>query len=355
MPKFEKFDPKRFGIWLNGILKPYNYQVAPKMLSGKPGSGSKIQREYRLQLINKHHDTSKRVAKFLADLTRRSQGAAQVKFNKVSANSSKFPSFTFVTSGKLVDLVIAMGMNAGEKFEAQTIADLAKFFKTGKQSTQYQDLLKQMNKENRDFANVEIVSAKKRVGTTKKEGVPIEKLGEVIGDIVLKDASKKEWYISLKNATGNTFSSYSGAGSLFTKAGDLVYNSKGGEFLSAFGVDLNEVQAGFDVRNDIAIVRNRHEVPKANPRKIKEIFERAWGMNYFYVRKKTAGWVVFWLDGKKLDELSSNIQVTNITYPSEKTKQITILCSNARHEYKIEVRNSATGEYPNDIKIKTKK
>jgi hypothetical protein len=355
MPKFEKFDPKRFGLWLNGILKPYNYQVAPKALSGKPGAGVKTHREYRLQLINKNHDTSKRVSRFLADLTRRSQGAAQVKFNKVSANSSKFPSFTFITSGKWVDLVIAMGMNEGEKFEARTIADLSKFFKTGKQSIQYQALLSAMNKENEDFANVEIITAKKRVGTTKKEGVPLEKLGEVIGDIVLKDASKKAWYISLKNNTGNTFSSYPGAGSLFTKSGDLVYNSKGAEFLNAFGVDLNEVQAGFDARNDVAIVRDRHEVSKASPGKIKEIFERAWGMNYFYVRKKTSGWVVFWLDGKKLDELTSNIRVADIKYPSTKSKQITITCSNSRHDYKIEVRNSATGEYPNDIKIKTKK
>jgi hypothetical protein len=70
-----------------------------------------------------------------------------------------------------------------------------------------------MNEAHTPFANSEIVSVKQRVGSTRKEGIPIEKLGAIIGDIELKDSNDEKWYISLKDVKGNTFSAYSGAAS----------------------------------------------------------------------------------------------------------------------------------------------
>ena len=94
---------------------------------------------------------------------------------------------------------------------------------------------------------------------------------------------------------------------------------------------------------------------KSNAREIEKIFNRAWGMNYFYVRRMTTGWKVFWLGKTKLDKLSQNIRIDDIRYPSKKSKQITILCSNRVENYIIELRNSKAGEYPNDTKFKVKK
>lgn len=70
-----------------------------------------------------------------------------------------------------------------------------------------------MNEAHTPFANSEIVSVKQRTGPTRKEGIPIEKLGAIIGDIELKDSNDEKWYISLKDVKGNTFSAYSGAAS----------------------------------------------------------------------------------------------------------------------------------------------
>jgi hypothetical protein len=56
-----------------------------------------------------------------------------------------------------------------------------------------------------------------------------------------------------------------------------------------------------------------------------------------------------------LDKLSQNIKIDDIRYPSTKSKQITILCSNTVENYIIELRNSKAGEYPNDTKFKVKK
>jgi len=77
-------------------------------------------------------------------------------------------------------------------------------------------------------------------------------------------------------------------------------------------------------------------------------------MNYFYVRKQSSGWEVFWLDRKKLNELST-VKVTKITYPGLNTKSITIFCESPIKKYKIEIRNAKGGEYPNEIKFKVLK
>jgi hypothetical protein len=345
----------KLGNFFNQILAQYNYQVAPIAPAGKPGKIVKTVREYRLQLIDKNRDTSdKLIGNLGAVLKSASKDISGVQYHPISPNSSKFPSYGFKFDGQSFDLVIGRGANKGENFETNTVTGLATAFSTRKTSSDYADVIKQLNESNKDFAAVEIKSVTQRKGSTKKEGVPIEKLGAIIGDIVLTDTTNNNWFVSLKDVNGDTFSSYSGAASLFNAQGELQPKSAGAEFLNAFGVDLNQIQAGFDLRNNKKALRKRIKIEKANPTEIKKIFERAWGMNYFYVRKTTSGWKVFWLDRKKLNDFTSNIVVTDIRYPTLKSKQITIYCGNRFQNYVIELRNSKAGEYPNDTKFKTK-
>lgn len=344
----------KMGLNLNDILKAKNYQVAPTYPKGKPGSNDKKYREYRLQLINKQQDTSKAAIDLLARELKKDPNITDIKFNNISPNSSKFPSYSFKFDGLDFDLIIARGANQGEKFETATVKNLDKFFKT-RQDKEIGDVINQMNEEYQPFAGREIVSVKQRTGATKKEGIAIEKLGAIIGDIVLTDNEGNDWFISLKDVNGNTFSSYSGAASLFDKEGTLQPKSAGAEFLNAFGCDLNKLQAGFDERAGINKPRPRIKVERANPSKLEKIFQRGWGMNYFYVRRMPGKWKVFWLGKEKLNKLCKNIKVDEIRYPSTKSKQITIKCSNNYENYVVEIRNSSAGEYPNDIKFKVKK
>lgn len=352
-------DFKTLGDWLNQILSPYNYQVAPLAPAGKPGKIIRSSREYRLQLINKQMDTSEKLIKDLGNILKKASGdILNIKFNPISPNSSKFPSYAFDYKGQNFDLVIGRGANKGENFETKTVADLAHFFKVkGGGSKEMVGLVSLLDGSNKVFKDREIATVKQRTGSTKKEGVPIEKLGAIIGDIVLTDTTGNDWFISLKDANGATFSSYSGAASLFNAAGDIQPKSPGADFLNAFGVDLNKVQEGFDLRNKKKAPRTKLPVLRADARKIKAIFERAWGMNYFYVRRLPSspdGWKVFWLDRNKLDKLTNNISVYEIKYPSATSKQITIICGNNEQSYLIELRNSKAGEYPNDTKFKVK-
>ena len=347
---------KTLGDWLNQVLKPHNYQVAPLAPAGKPGKILRSSREYRLQLINKQQDTSDNLIKNLGEILKRaSKDILNIKFNSISPNSSKFPSYNFDFKGQNFDLVIARGANKGENFETKTVADLASYFKVKSPSPEMVDLVAQLDESNKVFRDREIASVRQRTGSTKKEGIPIENLGAIIGDIILTDTTKKEWYISLKDANGTTFSSYSGAASLFNAKGDLQPKSPGAEFLNAFGVDLNKVQAGFDTRNKLpSFGRPKFPVKRADTAAMKAIFERAWGMNYFYVRRTPGGWKVFWMDRNKLDKLTSNITIYEIKYPSATSKQISIICGNREQNYLIELRNSKAGEYPNDTKFKVR-
>ena len=344
----------KIGENLNSIVKAKNYQVAPLYPKGKPGTNDKSSREFRLQLIDKNRDTSKEVIAHLRMQLRKDTNLKEVRYNDISPNSSKFPSYSFTFDSLKFDIIIARGANAGEKFEVRTVKTLDNYFKT-RNDSETSVVVNMMSESYAPFASAEIVGAKQRTGATKKEGVPIDKLGAIIGDIILTDNQNNEWFISLKDINGNTFSSYSGAASLFDKEGNLQEKSAGAQFLNTFGADLNKVQAGFDERGNINKVRPKLKVSKSNAREIEKIFNRAWGMNYFYVRRMTTGWKVFWLGKTKLDKLSQNIRIDDIRYPSTKSKQITILCSNTVENYVIELRNSKAGEYPNDTKFKVKK
>lgn len=346
-------DYKKIGTWLNDVLKEYNYQVAAAAPAGKPGKVVKSVREYRLQLINKNNDTSDSLIKSLEKILRTaSSDIKNIKYNPISPNSSKFPSYSFDFDGQGFDLVVGRGANKGENFETNTVANLAAAFKTTRRDPSFADLINKLNKANKDFAGREIKEVKQRTGSTKKEGIPIEQLGAVIGDIVMTDTTGKQWFISLKDVNGNTFSAYPGASTLFNADGEIQPFSAGGVFLRNFGVDLNKVQEGFDLRNKKKALRKIIRVDAPNTAELRKMFERAWGMNYFYVRRQTTGWKVFWLGADKLADLTRGLRVTEIKYPSLSSKQISIKVSAGSQNYLIELRNSKAGEYPNDIKFK---
>lgn len=346
---------KDIGNFLNSISISYNFQVAKTNPFGRPASGNFNGREYRMQLININYDTSMLYKEKLIDELKKNKDITNINYNQISPNSSKYSSISFSFNGEYYDVVIAKGANQGEKFEKKVVTDLENFFLRNQVNEDYEKLVSKLSKANIEFSKNEIKEVKQRTGSTKKENVPIASLGEVIGDIVITDTSNKKWFISLKDVNGDTFSSYSGAASLMQRDGTLDPNSDGANFLSVFGVDLNEVQQGYDIRGKKNILRNALPKNRPDSSKIKSIFERAWGMNYFYVRKTTNDWKVFWLDDRKLNQLTQNIIVKKIKYPSASSKQIAIECGNSYAEYLIEIRNSKGGEYPNDIKFRAKK
>lgn len=338
---------KDIGIIIQEIIKDIGY-IHAKSVGETGRRGVSNTREYR---IVPSSPTNKKTSDDVWKLFD-SKSLKDLKFNQQSPNSSKFSSISFSLQDVNVDVVIAGGANKGESFEKMFLTKLTGQISGGANEKSYGTLLDQLEQANLQFQKSQIVSVKARTGRTEKKGIPIEKLGEIIGDIVIEDEKGTKWYISLKDVNGDTFSSYSGAGSLFNARGDLQERSEGADFLRAFTVDLDTVQQGFDMRGNKVVLRDKIAERKASVGLV-DIFRRAWGMNYFYVRRMTGDrWKTFWIDREVLNKLTSNIKVTGVDYPDKNRKQITISCGNGYAKYKVEVRNSKGGEYPNDVKFK---
>lgn len=344
-------------VYVNKIIEKFNFHVA----KNTPAKSDKNQRELRLFVKNKADNVTsntpnEQMRTTLENTLKRDKQFSKITYNEISPNSSKYASLSFEFNGVSFDAVIARGSNKGENFETSTVKGLEGFFKSagGSGSHMYEDVITKMREANKKFRPFEIQKVEQRKGSTKKEGVPIAQLGAIIGDIVLTDSMNQKWFISLKDTNGDTFSSYSGAATIFDNEGTLRPQSDGSKFLGSFGVDLNEVQKGFDLRAGKTTIRPQLENNQFQSFNVEAIFKRAWGMNYFYVRRQTSGWKVFWLGPETLDRLVRGIRVDDVKYPTVSSKQITIKCSNSYAKYVIEVRNSKAGEYPNDIKFKIK-
>lgn len=267
-----------------------------------------------------------------------------IKHNELSENSSKFQSYTILYNGNVVDLMIASGSNKGQTFEKQVIQNLQNHL-DGVYDEKYALLLDKLHYQNNDCKN--IIKVEPRTGSTKKTAVPVDQLGSIIGDIVLHNESK--WFLSLKDKNGDTISSLPGGATLFNQ-GNLDFNSSCATLLNTFGADLNLVQYQYDLRNDIKTSRTNQTTTSTID--IEQLFQRVWGYNYFYVRNKVSDWDVRWVCSNTLKNYTTNIKTTSINYPNESSKQIAIFCQNEFIKYKIEVRNSKGGEYPNDIKVR---
>lgn len=336
--------------FLNSVSVPLEYHVNPKKLLGTPGKNRKDMREFRLHPIDKHKKVD--IKDRLCYSLKQSDGILDLAFNHVSPNSSKFSSYSFKMHDVHVDAVIASGANRGELFEKTVIRELNEALE-GTVNVRIKRLIDDLERENSEFLWNNIHDIRERKGNTRKDGIPVEKLGEIIADIIMLDRNNRSWYLSLKDWNGEAFSSYNGASSLFDSNGTLVEDSLGANFLKSFGVDLNQVQKGFDDRNGISSIRNYINNDFFHRENVKKIFTRAWGLNYFYVRRKINDtWKVFWLDRKKLDELIGGLKITEVIYPSANNKSILIKCSNENASYKIEIRNCHGGEYPCDTKFR---
>ena len=333
----------------------YNFKVAPTLPVGRPYPSGRLGREYRMQLINPTNDTTEVFKKRLVDILKSYDNVDNVHFNPVSLHSTKFPSVSFTIDSFPYDVLITRGVNKGETFEQQVVNDLKQYFTRNQINEQYAVLMNKMMKVNPEFREGEIVHVIARQGSTWKESVPLEHLGEVIGDIVLVDSNNRKWYLSLKDSNGDTFSSYGGASTLFDKYGRLDPDSAGADLLRAFGVDINLVQKGYDKRNGKKVVRPQYTKTLPNSGRIKSLFERAWGMNCFYIKRVNNDWKVLWIDRRRLDHLTLSINVTDIKYPTASSKQISIFCRNSHADYIVEFRNSKGGEFPNTVQFKVRR
>jgi len=331
---------------LNNVVQSFGYFLHPKTPAGKldKKSGHTLYKMYPLE----EEQQPPPLLGVLCEL-----GASNIRYLDKAEPVSKFPGYQFSLHNAM-HLVLFCDHSRGEWFE-RAMFDALTDSLNNNPCGEFQDLVRSWETANPAFNWDRIQSFSKGKSNGRKGCLTYEEIGAVLSDYKLY-GSDRSWGVSLKENTGKTISSHYGAASLFDPEGTLCPNSKGAAFLISFGVDLNQVQAGFDLRNGITKPRpNLYTQSITDSAILKPIFRRAWGVNYFYTRKKPFGWNTFWVDEAKQEELSSGIIVHRIRYPDETNKSILIEAGNQKKRYIIEMRNSAKGEYPNDIKFKVKR
>lgn len=283
-----------------------------------------------------------------------------------SNNSGKYSSVSTDYRMMSIDIVIARGANKGEDFESEVINDFQRLaaLPVGNSiyaNNKYVELLRKLEKAHPDFKANEFRTVSKgfKGKDTFRRGKSPKEIGMIVGDMVITDTAGNRWSISLKNETGFTIANMGISPSndqFFDARGELLFNSYGATILKAFGVDMNRVQAGFDVKANKAAsltsdiyTSNKTSISKeASKHPLKKIFEEAWGSDYFYVRKATNEWKVMWIDKVVLEKLTGNLRINHdmIRYPGKERKQVTIYAENSHIKYVIEIRNTSGGLYP---------
>ena len=248
-------DYENIGKKINEEIRGFNYQVNPKLPTGRPGRKLKEYREFRLFSINKNQNNSKELqARFDDILTR--LGASEVKFNEIAINSSVFSGFSCNILNEKFEFVISReDADSGSITERIALEDVRRIFNIN--SGQESNLISSMRAANPDFAKSEIISAAPRTGSTLRSSADLDKSGAIIGDIVITDAANNKWYVSIKDASGGRLANI-GVGRDFILPGPektINLNSKTASILSNLGVNLYEVQKGFDKISNIDRVR----------------------------------------------------------------------------------------------------
>lgn len=293
------------------------------------------------------------IEKRLKDSSSKALGISSVQVNERSVNSSKFSSVSFMLNGADFDVVVALGGNAGEKFEKQLLLKMDEYIiafsddkhHTVADSDQALAAFKALEKVDPAFELSNIASVSPRTGSTQRSSnLTPEETGAIIADIVvhLKSGGKK--YISVKNANGSTVAQF-GLSKAFND--DLSVNTDSSEWhtwLAPFGLDAAKLQEGLlaaknktelewsDIDKTVTSINHKHPVFK--------IMQQLWGSNYYYLREQRGGFYALRIDRDYVDKVVlADLKVTEIRYPSINRKQITISLESSTSKFKIEVRN----------------
>lgn len=290
----------------------------------------------------------------------------KIKLHKSSPNSGKFQSIGFEKNGKLYDLVLAQGSNKGEDFEKELYDNVIKYLESSEldidQSDEVEGFFDALKKADDKFKISNVVEFKKRSGSTKRnKDVDLDATGEIIGDYIIEMKSpKKTMYISLKNPKGATFANL-GVGGLFDKELDYSKTKEEYKILSDGGIDFDILSKGLKAYRDKTTFEQVEDVPYKLIKKgtrLYKMLEKAWGKNYYYVKKKNSKkFIAFLVDDDSVSNtLLKSLKITKITYPyyesdGRKSKQFSMILENDKLKYKMEIRNTSGGIMPNQINV----
>ena len=173
-----------------------------------------------------------------------------------------------------------------------------------------------------------------------------EHTGKIIGDVIIKLKRGGERYISIKDIDGTTVAKF-GVSRAFSDDLKVNVNShEWKEWLAPFGLEKEKIEQGLTAYVEDAdvpwpdVVQLDNKIKPGSP--LFSIFEKLWGSDYIYLKKKAGGFFAMVVDKESIDSvILKNLRITEIRYPSKARKQITISAESDSMKFRIEIRNTS--------------
>ncbi len=302
-------------------------------------------------------DSKKEIMSEITKILKKIPSIKNIKMNEKSPNSSKFPSVSFTHEKRAYDIVIATGGNAGEKYEKDLLVGLMIHHLEGITDEYLEELEIQMEELDPTFKSADVIKPRSREGSTKRSDVNPGDIGPIIADIVFEMKDGSERYVSVKNKKGATFANLGGVGPAFSHDYTVDKSSEIGKLLLSAGFDLEKIKEGLKAYDTGKKIKFEDVIDKDKPITITsplyKFLLKSWGWGYFYVRELKPGFKVKYISEELVkDVLLSGLYITQIRYPSNTSKQISVKFGNELISYSLELRNSAGLVRPNDAKVK---
>lgn len=283
----------------------------------------------------------------------RKLGFKDVKENASTGNSGKYKGTSFTFKGLQYEYVLGVGGNKGEKFEKELLKAMQDYI-AGEFNQLAQDAFDALSELNEDYGPDNIETVKGRTGSTHRSTVAGTDIGKIIADIILHTKDGDDIYVSVKDPNGKTIGQF-GLEDAFNE--DFTVNTKSRGYidnLKPFNLNLKKVKEGLDAYEsgtDIGPATVTSGI-KFDATALQSLLARIWGTGYVYLRKKGSKFVAADITEEFLDdELLDSLKITEIRYPNNVRKQVSIFVESSTTKYKIDIRNAKGGVVPAQVQL----
>lgn len=288
----------------------------------------------------------------------KSFGASNVLINKITKHSSYYSSISFEYLNTDYECVIATKHNNGDKFEKVLIKEMQEYAAGNAESKIAYNAIVSLSTVDSSLTKSNIQSIDYRIGCVKRHTVSLEESGKVIGDAVITTKDNQKRYVSIKNISGYSIAQFGIAGAI-TPNFKINYSSPAwNSYLRPFNLNSQKVENGYySAFSNINATWDTIEFvnQKVNEdSEVYSIFSKMWGLNYIYLKQTKTGFFAKNINKEVLHkEILNNLYISQIKYPCNTRKQITIDATTDFCKMQVLIRNVSGGGkiVPNIIQL----
>ena len=279
----------------------------------------------------------------------------------LQSKSSKFLTYKISNKDNFAYVVFGLGVagNAGLSYERQKADEIQDNIVTGNTNEIVRELKCLLG-------SLDVVGVTKNYNSKVERPLDLspKNVDKVISDIILKDITGKDIYVSLKSDSGNVIVSHGVSGSFSDNENNITYH-KGNNIdllLQEVNVDVNKMVLGFnEYSNKIVSNKERKEVVDVRyPDNLKDLLAAAYGYGY-YLAKETEQGKCEIIDLTTLENLNNyigNVLSVELYYPYYLTEKRNVKCKSMiikiqtdKHGFQFVIRNRAGFISPNTLEL----